>query len=41
MAKILVIDDQQSVRSFVRIVLEGEGHEITEAGNGREGLNAY
>lgn len=41
MAKILVIDDQQSVRSFVRIVLEGEGHEITEACNGREGLYAY
>lgn len=41
MAKILVIDDQQTVRSFLRLVLEREGHEITEAGNGHEGLTAY
>ena len=41
MAKILVVDDQQSVRSFIRTVLEGEGHAITEAQNGREGLYIY
>lgn len=41
MAKILVIDDQQTVRSFLRLVLEREGHEIAEAGNGHEGLTAY
>ncbi len=41
MAKILVIDDEPSVRSFIRKVLEGEGHEVTEARDGREGLYVY
>lgn len=41
MAKILVIDDQDSVRSFLRLVLEQEGHEVTEASNGHHGLAVY
>lgn len=41
MAKILVIDDQDSVRGFLRLVLEQEGHEVTEASNGHHGLAVY
>lgn len=41
MATVLIIDDQASIRSFLRLVLEAEGHEITEAGDGREGLASY
>ena len=41
MAKILVIDDQASIRSLLRLVLEEEGHEITEACDGRDGLASY
>lgn len=41
MAKVLIIDDQVSIRSLLRLVLEKEGHEITEASDGRAGLAAY
>ncbi len=41
MAKVLIIDDQASIRSFLRLVLEAEGHEITEAHDGRDGLASY
>jgi two-component system response regulator (stage 0 sporulation protein F) len=41
MARILVIDDQEAVRSLLRIVLEGAGHEVLEASNGRLGLALY
>ena len=41
MATILVIDDQDSVRALLRTVLEQAGHVVTEASNGREGLEAY
>jgi CheY-like chemotaxis protein len=41
MARILVIDDQKSIRTVLRIVLEGEGHEVLEAANGRLGLELY
>jgi two-component system response regulator (stage 0 sporulation protein F) len=41
MARILVIDDHDSVRLLLRSVLERAGHEVTEASNGRLGLAVY
>ena len=41
MAKILVIDDQEGIRAALRAMLEGIGHEVSEATNGREGLASY
>ncbi|MFO0699495.1 MAG: response regulator [Nitrospira sp.] len=41
MAKVLIIDDQASIRNLLRLVLEKEGHEIIEAVDGRDGLVAY
>lgn len=38
---ILVIDDDTQVRTFLREVLEAEGYEVREAGNGKEGVKAY
>ena len=41
MAKILIVDDNDFVRSFCRDVLEEAGHEIDEAVNGKEALEKY
>lgn len=41
MAKILIIDDEEQVRLYLRKILEPEGHEIVEAGNGKVGLQLY
>jgi two-component system response regulator (stage 0 sporulation protein F) len=41
MARILVIDDQESMRTMLRLVLKGAGHEVLEASNGRLGLELY
>ena len=41
MATILIIDDQESIRALLRITLEGVGHEVKEAPNGRIGLELY
>jgi len=38
MARILVIDDEDSIRRMLRIVLEQSGHEVLEAGHGKEAL---
>ncbi len=38
MAKILVIDDEVSIRNALRGILEDEKHEVKEAKNGEEGL---
>ncbi|MBK8848149.1 MAG: sigma-54-dependent Fis family transcriptional regulator [Bacteroidetes bacterium] len=38
MAKILVIDDEKSIRNSLREILEYEGHTIDEAPDGLEGL---
>jgi DNA-binding response OmpR family regulator len=40
-AKILVIDDQEPIRTLLRAMLEGSGHEVSEAANGRDGLALY
>jgi len=40
MANILLIEDQNDVRSFVKIVLERGGHQVREATNGAEGIAA-
>jgi two-component system response regulator (stage 0 sporulation protein F) len=41
MATILIIDDEEIIRVLLRSALEAEGHEVTEAANGREGLELY
>jgi len=41
MATILVIDDHESLRTLLRIMLEWAGHEVMEAPNGRLGLAVY
>jgi DNA-binding NtrC family response regulator len=41
MATILVIDEQQPVRSLLRVTLEDAGHEVRDASNGRRGLERY
>ena len=41
MAKILVIDDERSIRSTLKEVLEYENHEIDTAENGIEGIEMF
>ena len=41
MATILVIDDQEPIRSLLRVALEDAGHEVRDASNGRRGLALY
>ena len=41
MARILIIDDDQDVRGLIRAFLEPDGHIISEAGNGEEGLRQH
>lgn len=41
MAHILVIDDDASVRGIIRRTMEGEGHAVTEAANGADGLRRF
>lgn len=38
MAKVLIIDDEQSIRNTLREILEYEKYEVTEARNGEEGM---
>ena len=38
--KILVVDDEADIRDVLKITLEAEGYEVTEAENGEEGLKA-
>ena len=40
MAKILVVEDSPDIRAFVRTLLELEGHEVSTAPDGREGVEA-
>ncbi len=39
--RILVVDDQQPVRSALRMMLELDGHQVTEAGDGAEALHIF
>ena len=41
MARILVIDDEDELRSMLRQMLEFAGHEVAEAVNGAEGIEIY
>lgn len=38
MANILLVDDEEQLRSILRIVLESAGHDVEEAGNGEEAV---
>jgi len=40
-ATILVIDDQECVRMLLRLILEDAGFHVTEATNGRHGLELF
>ena len=40
MARIIVIDDEEDLRGVLRLMLEAHGHEVDEAANGTEGLEA-
>jgi len=39
--RILVVDDEESVRMCLRMMLELEGHQVTEASDGAEALNLF
>lgn len=41
MARILIIEDDEQVRSLLREVLEDSGHEVMESSNGEEGLKKF
>ncbi len=41
LAKILIVDDDSAVRATLRLLLEGAGHSVVLAGNGRHGLAAF
>lgn len=41
MARILVIEDEEAVRSLVTRMLSRVGHEVDEASDGREGLRMF
>jgi DNA-binding NtrC family response regulator len=41
MATILIIDDEELIRVLLRSALEAAGYEVTEAANGRQGLEQY
>jgi CheY-like chemotaxis protein len=41
MAPILVIDDEPDLRTFVELVLQSVGHEVTLAADGKEGMERH
>ncbi|MDP6041270.1 MAG: response regulator [Candidatus Latescibacteria bacterium] len=41
MPRILVIDDEEMIRSLLREVLQQDGHEIVEASDGQVGIEQY
>ncbi len=40
MAKILIVDDSTSMRKMVKFALETAGHEVADAADGKQGLQA-
>jgi DNA-binding NtrC family response regulator len=40
-ATILIIDDEEGMRALLRTMLETAGYEVSEAANGRQGLERY
>jgi YesN/AraC family two-component response regulator len=41
MARILIVDDDDQVRAFLKALLERSGHEVIEAGDGVEAISRY
>jgi len=41
MARILVVDDEDTIRRMLRVALEMEGHEVVDAGDGQEALQLH
>ncbi|NDY55177.1 response regulator [Desulfovibrio sulfodismutans] len=41
MKTILVIDDDETIRSVMRLYLEGEGHAVLEATDGKAGMRLF
>lgn len=41
MGSVLIIDDEPQVRTFLRGVLEGVGHDVVEACDGEEGFQKF
>ena len=41
MASILVIDDDEQLRTMLKLVLQLAGYDVIDAGNGDEGLQRY
>ena len=41
MARILLLEDDDVLRPLLRRTLENAGHQVTEAGDGREGIRLY
>src|SRR5690349_14924753 len=41
MSRILIIDDDEQIRSLLRQMLERAGHEIIDASNGVEGMHIF
>jgi two-component system KDP operon response regulator KdpE len=39
-ARILVVDDEQAIRRFLRVTLDAEGYQVYEAETGKEALEA-
>jgi CheY-like chemotaxis protein len=40
MASVLVVDDEPAIRELLRLILERDGHAVTEAANGRKAMRA-
>ncbi len=41
MARILVVDDEDVVRSLLKTILKHDGHEVVEAGDGAEAIEIH
>src|SRR5687767_14027836 len=41
MASILLVEDDEQLRPMLKLVLERGGHQVQEAGNGKEALKIY